>query len=99
MTDLSFQLPEMLVIDTCTGLHGQLSLLVADTGAGTAVTLDAAGVERMTTPGLQVICALEKSLSAQQGKLRVVNASPAFAEACTVLGFQSTYQRWSDIAC
>ena len=80
---LGFMLPVEMTIETVEAVVADLKPLLCGEEAG--LTLDASQVEVITTPGLQLIVALEKTIAARGGKL-VVNGKQdgftrAFAEA------------------
>ncbi len=70
---LSFILPAVLNIENADALSAELKQLPLN--EKTLLVLDAAKVESITTPGLQLIVSLEKSLSVQGGSL-VINNQP-----------------------
>lgn len=52
------------------------------------VTLDFSSVDVLTTPGLQVMTSLEKSLSEMSGTLSVVHVKPGVAGVFRDMGFE-----------
>jgi len=92
MTDTAFSLPPALVIDNCDTLQQVLSSLVANMPESGSLSLAAQDVERLTTPGMQLLCALEKTLSLAGVTLQVTGAGAAFTSACTALGFDTSCQ-------
>ncbi len=92
----TFPLPAGFTIDVCPSVHAALTALVGVTDAGGMLTLDAAPVERLTTPGIQLLCALDKSLAAKQAALKIVGAGERFIDTCKILGLKDHLQRWSE---
>jgi len=83
-------LPQTLDLTQAAALRGDLTGLLA-TGA---LLLDAAAVERMSTPCLQVLMAAGLAAEAASHPIQIVNASDAFRTAVADLGLQSHFTRW-----
>jgi anti-anti-sigma regulatory factor len=52
-------------------------------------------VERITTPGIQLLLAAEKSLAPNGGTLTVVTPSDVFKQTMIDLGLNSQLKKWS----
>ena len=83
---VSFKLPADMTIETVEELAGELKQLAIL--EKTTIKLDASEVERITTPGAQLIVALEKTLSSQGGMLVIVARSEAFIHALREMGLE-----------
>ncbi len=83
-----FTLPPMMTIETAEALCAELKQipLIGKTG----LILDASEVEHITTPGLQLIVALEKTLSTQGGALSITNKKDWFIRALQDAGLENT---------
>lgn len=92
--DTPLKLPPLIDISRADALRGEL-LLLLDTPKN-EVAIDGSAVERITTPGVQLLLSLEKAL-VQRGekKLVLVNASGALRDACVSLGLSHKLQEWS----
>ncbi|TAD90214.1 MAG: STAS domain-containing protein [Alphaproteobacteria bacterium] len=56
--------------------------------------LDASAVDSIGTACIQLLLALDSSLSARGGRIYLDASSPAFTEAFQLLGLQSIHDRW-----
>ena len=84
---ISFILPPLMTIETAEALAAELKqLLLAEK---TCLTLDASHVENITTPGLQLILSLEKTLSDQGGTLTINGKRDSFMHAFSDVGLAS----------
>lgn len=91
----TFDLPPALAIDTAGDLKPWLHDLLQDAAGEPTLSLNAAYVSRLTTPGLQLLCAFERALTEQGRRLRIAAPSDIFTESCAQLGFSTHLQRWS----
>ncbi len=55
-------------------------------------------VERVTTPGVQLLLALEVSLRGQEKELELLSPSSALLATMTTLGLGETLERWSKVS-
>jgi chemotaxis protein CheX len=83
-------LPQTLDLTQAEALRGDLTGLL---GTG-ALLLDAAAVERMSTPCVQVLLAAGLAAEAASHPIQIVNASDAFRAAVADLGLQSRFSKW-----
>ncbi|MDF3809596.1 MULTISPECIES: STAS domain-containing protein [Rhodopseudomonas] len=83
-------LPQMLDLPQANGLRDDLIQLLAQG----AVVLDAAAVERMSTPSVQVLLAAGRAADAAGSELQIVNASEAFRAAIDDLGLRAEFKNW-----
>jgi anti-anti-sigma factor len=90
---LSFSLPEEMTIETAEALAAELKQL--SLAEKTSLVLDASQVENITTPGLQLIIALEKSLTAQGSALVIKGKRDSFADAFKDAGLESLLSKSS----
>ena len=84
---LTFVLPAVMSIDTAESLAGEFKQLPL--AEKTLLTLNAAGVEYITAPGLQLLVSLEKTLAGLGGALDIHGANEAFTGACRDTGLES----------
>ncbi len=84
-------LPSAMTIATVETLATQLNDLPANSQL---VTLDASGTEIITTPGVQLLLSLHKTLTARGSALTVTNASDALAASFEQLGLKSQFSVW-----
>jgi chemotaxis protein CheX len=85
-------------------LHQMLDLVQAShlrdamigmSGAG-AILLDAAAVERMSTPCAQILLAAGRAAGAAGRPFKITNASEVFRAAIADLGLQSDFSNWME---
>lgn len=84
---LSFALPQVVTIESVEALAAELKQLPL--AQKTDLILDASQVQNITTPGLQLIISLEKTLSSQGGMLAIRDKSEAFMHALKDAGLQN----------
>lgn len=63
--------------------------------AGDSLVLDASATEVITTPGAQVLLAVDKILQSSGGSLQVHHAREALADAFHSLGLAAHFSTWS----
>ena len=85
-------LPQLLDLVQAQPLRDRMAALL-NRGA---VTLDAAAVERMSTPCIQVLLATARSADAAGMSFVVRNASAPFLTALADLGLQPEFSKWID---
>ena len=83
------------VIDLTSAESLKDALLDACSGAG-SVTIYGIAVERIDTPGLQILLAAAAALNADNRKFSVVDPSEALTEAIADLGLSAESDRWKD---
>lgn len=89
-------LPQALTIATAEGFRQQLRSALAQ---NRPVTLDAAAVENITTPCIQLLLSLANGMNKEGGtSIRLANASAAVREAFTTLGLKETLARIEEAA-
>lgn len=62
---------------------------------GHKLIIHAENVERITTPGIQLLIAAEKSLRALEGSLVLISPSDSFKNVMIDLGLDSQLKQWS----
>lgn len=67
-----------------------------DTAPDTALTLNAEKVERITTPGVQLLLSIDSTLTKGGGKLTLQSPSEIFNNALIDLGFEDKLNEWSN---
>ena len=60
------------------------------------IVVDAAKVERLTTPCIQLLIAFDQELKNQNTTFKITNASDAFINALEDVGLDEKYQEWSN---
>nr|WP_240969584.1 STAS domain-containing protein [Sneathiella limimaris] len=85
-------LPEILNLSIAENLRETFLQLQ---GSVSDVTLDASKVETITTPCLQVIVAMGKSLEEADKSLRISEPSDALNSAINDLGLANVFSKWS----
>ncbi|MFN9323312.1 MAG: STAS domain-containing protein [Holosporales bacterium] len=81
-------LPAHLTIETAQAFTETI-LRDAPMDENTAVNLDAAALETITTPGLQVLLSLQQSLHTKNSRLHIIGATPSVQAAFSDCGLQS----------
>lgn len=84
---LAFVLPPVMTIETAETLAAELKQLPLP--EKTRLTLDASQVENITTPGLQLIVSLDKTLAAQGGALLINGQTEQLVHAFRDSGLES----------
>jgi anti-anti-sigma regulatory factor len=79
-----FNLPPVMTIETADAVAAELKQLVITDK--THLTLDVSKVEQITTPGLQLMVSLEKSLTQHGGVLTIVGSQPLFTRTLHDIG-------------
>ena len=85
-------LPQILDLTFAKTLHGDLK----DLFGSRAVTLDAAAVERMSTPCAQVLLAAGRAAASSGISFRILNATSVFRSAIADLGLEHAFSDWMD---
>lgn len=93
MTQPLYTLPRRLTIENAKEAHA--SLLALNTQACAQVVLDAKNLEGLTTPGMQLLLALDAKLAAEGKKLRLENLGDAAAEALRFCGLDDQASAWT----
>ena len=84
-------LPAVATISAVADIRQQFEAAI---DASNRLTVNAEAVERITTPGFQLLFALEKSLKDAGGSLTVQEPSEAFVHAAADLGFSEKLSEW-----
>lgn len=85
------ELPAILDI---AGAENLLNLLKEHVPSGN-IHLNAANVEKLTSPCVQILLSTEKTLRNQEGKFTISSPSDAFKHALEDLGFKEQLSQWS----
>jgi anti-anti-sigma regulatory factor len=85
-------LPQVLDLTAANALRDNLAALLD----GRTVVLDAAGVERMSTPCAQVLLAAGRTAGPGGAAFRILGASAVFRAALADLGLQAEFSKWMD---
>lgn len=86
-------LPFAISISTVEALADEIRTHAAE--ASLSLTLDAANTEILTTPGIQLLLSLEKTLEQTGGDLRLINAKDTLTSVFQTLGLKEKFERWS----
>lgn len=89
---VSYLLPETLDISTAEDLLGELKKAAEQS---TSITIDGSKAERITTPAIQLLLALEKSFEKADTELHVISPSENLQAAFADLGLKSHLDTWS----
>jgi len=89
----SFQLPTTLVIGNIEEIFVQFKQI--DFKNSVPFSLDASQVKSITTPGVQLILSLERTLKEHNSNFLLVNASENFKESFRTLGLGNKLESWS----
>jgi anti-anti-sigma regulatory factor len=91
--EYNFTLPATITIDNIESLAKDLLALNIENGA--TLTLDASHTEIITTPGAQLLIALDKSLTNKCGKLIVYQPKDVLMTVFKSLGLEHYLTKWS----
>lgn len=83
---VTYTLPSAMTADSAEALTENLSQLPLS--PKTHVALDASQVEHLTTSGVQILTALEKSLRQTEGVLEITGQPAFFTQALSDLGLE-----------
>ncbi|CCD97514.1 STAS domain-containing protein [Bradyrhizobium sp. STM 3809] len=83
-------LPQMLDLTQAGKLRDEM-IQLANAGD---VLLDASGVERMSTPCVQILLAAGRGAQAASRSFRIVQASELFRTAIADLGLRNEFENW-----
>ncbi len=83
-------LPDVLDLPAAQPLRDRLAQSIG----GGAVEVDAATVERMSTPCAQVLLAAARAADAASTTFKIVNCSDAFRMALADLGLAAEFAKW-----
>lgn len=72
----------------------QISNDITSMYTGNNITFDASKVERITTPGVQLLLATSGTAKARGGKVLVQEPSEAFTNIISELGFSNQLKEW-----
>ncbi|GLH81196.1 hypothetical protein SSBR45G_61050 [Bradyrhizobium sp. SSBR45G] len=85
-------LPQMLDLTQATQLREEMIRIV---NAG-SVVLDASGVERMSTPCVQILLAAARGARAANKSFKIKQASELFRTAIADLGLRHEFDNWME---
>lgn len=88
-------LPPVLDISAAKEFHIQLKDAVSGVGNG-RVVFEADKVERITTPGMQLLVAAAKTIQGNKGTVAVANPSDIFCHTLTDLGLTAQLNEWKE---
>jgi len=89
----TMELPSSVTMDVVEELFAEMKQLKLDSFE--SFTLDASKVTTITTPGVQLIVSLDRSLKEQNVKLSLINPTENFSQTFQLLGLGSTLSGWS----
>ncbi|WP_257169950.1 STAS domain-containing protein [Bradyrhizobium sp. SRS-191] len=90
--DVAHALPQMLDLTQAAPLRDEMVRLA---GAG-GIALDASGVERMSTPCVQILLAAGRGAEAASKSFKITQASELFRTAVAELGLRSEFDKWME---
>lgn len=85
-------LPQMLDLVQAMHLRDDMMRLVA----ADSILLDAAAVERMSTPCAQILLAAARAAAASRKPFKITKASETFRTAIADLGLESEFSNWME---
>lgn len=85
-------LPSALTMDTVEEFAAELAAMPADQLL--SVEIDAAALETLTTPGIQLLVSLSKSVAHHQGMLAIHHLSPSMQQVCEQAGISALVAEW-----
>lgn len=86
----SHALPQILDLTEAHNLRDNMIRLCGEPG----ILLDASGVERMSTPCVQVLLAAGRAAEVSRKSFKIVKASDVFRAAIADLGLQAEFRNW-----
>lgn len=89
--DMYQKLPAMVTIDTVKGILEMLKPAID--ASQEDMLLDAGETETVTTPGIQLLLALEQALESKNRRLRLVNVQPALTAEFELSGCSAQLER------
>ncbi|MGJ4891869.1 STAS domain-containing protein [Bradyrhizobium sp. HKCCYLRH3099] len=92
VADGAYVLPQMLDLTQASQLRDEMVRLAS---AGDIV-LDASGVERMSTPCVQILLAAARGAGAAHKSFKITQASELFRTAVTELGLGDELDHWME---
>lgn len=87
-------LPATLTIDTVETVTAELADKVKGE-AGQVLVLDASALESITTPGVQLLISVHKTLSDAGGQLKVTGGDELLQAVCSQIGLGPLYAMWA----
>jgi len=90
---ITFKLPNTLMMDNVAEIAQQLK---EASHMASVIILDAQELDRISTPGLQLLLALQKTLEAKGGRLQV-GTGAALREACERCGLADYWVQWNGV--
>lgn len=91
--EAAFVLPETMTIDTVEGVLIKLNRL--SLREPNPFTVDASATALITTPGVQLLISLAKTLEQAGNSLQVHNIQNSFTESFQTLGLSQQLESWS----
>ncbi|MGY3454456.1 STAS domain-containing protein [Bradyrhizobium sp. USDA 4353] len=89
---VAYALPQMLDLTQAVPLRDEMVRLAA---AG-SIALDASGVERMSTPCVQILLAAARGAKAANKPFKITQASELFRTAVAELGLRNEFEDWME---
>ena len=89
---LAHVLPQMLDLVQASHLRDDMVRVAGET----SILLDAAAVERMSTPCAQILTAAGRAAQATGKSFKITNASDVFRAAIADLGLQAEFSNWME---
>lgn len=84
-------LPEVMDISAAEGIK---NLFLGSLSGEGDIVIDASKVEKFTSPAIQLLVALEKSLEGVERNIVINNPSETFQNSCKILGITEQYNKW-----
>ena len=88
----AYALPQMLDLTQAAQLRDEM-IRIAEGGS---IELDASGVERMSTPCVQILLAAGRGARAANKSFKITQASELFRTAVAELGLRNEFDNWME---
>jgi anti-anti-sigma regulatory factor len=88
-------LPSILTLETIEEFYAEVRKI--DITNGAPVVVDAEKLTSITTPGIQIILSIARSVAQSGGAFSINPASRALQDSCRILGLDSEYESWTRI--
>lgn len=86
-------LPSALTLENVEDFYTQLRKVEIKNGM--TFELNAQNLSSITTPGMQVIISLARTVAQAEGKIHISWPTPSLKEAFKILGLDSEYEAWT----
>lgn len=92
-TDVKFELPEKIDVTVIEEVYSSLNNIIS---SDKKIILDASKVEKITTPGVQLLLSAARSMGDNSGNFCINNPSENFINVFSDLGLSSQLNKWTE---